>query len=803
IEDSDLPLYHTADDSDGETDRFSAITDYIAGVGDRDDQGWAPRAIADAEVALGDAEDVYKFAAERQWRDGLSDAIGSEDGRIADIKATYNDQLYDFCGPHLRDGEVDYSPIEDPEFDARSCSITDKPECTFDAGDRFEAWREADIVGRLCEHHESSRASVNDMGGFVQQEMRDFARGCYGPQIPESGAVSIVECASTDSVYCLRCDWKDDVDDVEVTAASLELGAPRTGARSEAESESASDGAAGAAHTQASQDCEQRHPDMRTHIPLAKSPLETPGCVNGALGEANLDVVAAAQDVQIANDEIAEHTEAFGNAKESCYELVKTNDELEDARARHKSHMEDLYRDKAIADGIAAGAAAVKDCANSMQSAKGVKGYALGGVACGAAATEGAANITSVKFQHDIDTSKQAHDNELETIAADGEEKRCFIEAQQELVGIETGRSRLRAAAFALERAQANADEQTAEAQRIYERGHAYLNEHDREGEDAGRVDPAGDQWAQPDIETYVRKFNIAKRATYLAIRAVEYEYQQSVQARQLVLTAKLPDQLNEALDQVWAITGTRNIGGNSPSELTEVVSLRDDILGLSDESNWPEYMHAMSAEERFRAVLTSSEHAVYDADGSYLGQHIPFEIAPLETLDIDGSGAGIYSRTDCAERLWSIDAGIVGEDAAVGGSRRVRLDVSQRNSFYSQWCEASDGADDFQYASVRPSRNLFRVPGDGAFEGSVEAEDSVQAFSTARLQAQVGIDEASLESQQDSSGSSIELATRGLYGDYAIFIDQANISRDGEDGLDLEKVDDILLRLDYLSVAK
>jgi hypothetical protein len=47
------------------------------------------------------------------------------------------------------------------------------------------------------------------------------------------------------------------------------------------------------------------------------------------------------------------------------------------------------------------------------------------------------------------------------------------------------------------------------------------------------------------------------------------------------------------------------------------------------------------------------------------------------------------------------------------------------------------------------------------------------------------------------------ELAGRGLYGDYALFLPAEVLSRDGSDGLDLDRVTDVLLRLEYVSVAR
>ena len=61
----------------------------------------------------------------------------------------------------------------------------------------------------------------------------------------------------------------------------------------------------------------------------------------------------------------------------------------------------------------------------------------------------------------------------------------------------------------------------------------------------------------------------------------------------------------------------------------------------------------------------------------------------------------------------------------------------------------------------------------------------------------------AQLESDSYFNGSSRELAGRGLYGDYALFIPAESLSRAGGAGLDLSRLDDVLVRFDYVSVAR
>ena len=75
-------------------------------------------------------------------------------------------------------------------------------------------------------------------------------------------------------------------------------------------------------------------------------------------------------------------------------------------------------------------------------------------------------------------------------------------------------------------------------------------------------------------------------------------------------------------------------------------------------------------------------------------------------------------------------------------------------------------------------------------------------------MQAFLNVSRQELENTQYANGETSELAARGLYGDYALFIPAELISQETESGahttgLVLDRVDDVLLRLDYVSVAR
>ncbi len=73
---------------------------------------------------------------------------------------------------------------------------------------------------------------------------------------------------------------------------------------------------------------------------------------------------------------------------------------------------------------------------------------------------------------------------------------------------------------------------------------------------------------------------------------------------------------------------------------------------------------------------------------------------------------------------------------------------------------------------------------------------DPARSFTNARISAFFNISRAELEDESYFNGDSTELAGRGLYGDYALFIP-------AESPLALTNVEDVLLRIDYVSAAK
>jgi hypothetical protein len=114
-----------------------------------------------------------------------------------------------------------------------------------------------------------------------------------------------------------------------------------------------------------------------------------------------------------------------------------------------------------------------------------------------------------------------------------------------------------------------------------------------------------------------------------------------------------------------------------------------------------------------------------------------------------------------------------------------------KRNSFSSQWCASNDSdRPPMQSGAIYPSEQLFRP-------GAVAAADDATSFTPALLNPWFNIRKTDFYKSSYQDGASEELAGRGLYGDYVLLFPKQVLDA----GFPIDKVEDVLLRIDYLSV--
>jgi len=793
IDDNDLPLYFFADET-GAGGRFAAISDFLLGESPASSTNFAPFAVRQAQEALADARAAWTTYKDRRTQRAY--AASELDEKLEDIHLRFAGELTGYCG--TPDGLATTEALENWEAGQGEPFLADRcyfalgmPGCDTNLGPWAEQVSTDDVLYQFCVAKEVQQrfgAQVANRHRAMSDILSDFDACIANADFP-------VACGDdTSSSHCFECNGSE----FEVSPAALQTLA---------------DGVPASILSAARAVCATEFPNASPTTPGIDSvelpALENPSCYRGSLGESALTVRAIAQDIAIARAEYSEFQDRYDIAMRGCVILENGNDAVESAQAKHNDTMTALRSAKLAVDIVSTAAGGVKDCAATTAGSSPPWDKVSAGVSCGAGAVETAADIASDSLQFAMDEVQANHEELLTSLNNAVAEAQCYNDAEMELVGAKTATLRIQRAIADLQIAMYQHNELKVLAQTAYVDGLASL----QAAKDRAVVPLNHDEWLDEELERFIRRFRIASRITYLTVRAVEYEYQTSLAARSAVLAAEVPDDLETALDELWTTAGTRRINGAAPTDLKVVLSLKENLLQLADNTDQAAGEAQYTDTERLRLLLTDPKHQVFDDEtGDFLGYEIPFQLTPLETLGLgEVGGIGVFARNSCAERLWSVNATIQGdEDALVRGSDPSFIDVQllKSNSFYSQWC--TTGRDtDFQRASVQPSRNLFADPGLGSVVGEeLGLGGAPRRWSRARMQAVFNVERDDFSDDAYANGDTSELAARGLYGEYAIFFPAGTLSTDDgqgnqTNGLDLNAVDDVLLRLDYVSVAR
>lgn len=804
IEEGDLPLYRVGDEESA-NQRFSALTDYLVG-GFGDDEAVAPYMVARAATALDSARDGWLANVDRDYEAELSEAARQD--RVDAIRSEYEGVVASLCG--LESFDLDDWATIDPD----ACHIL--PDCRPTDEDLMARLSTAELGFSLCMTsllRQRFGAAVRVPSPELSRALDDMASDFSDP----TSRYPFVIGSFTGT--------GDTLSAVLENAAGTELAAVPIFALAEVET-NLDDRIPGEAFQRVLEQCmamrqetEELQPgeapascEMADDCPAGYACQEgacwpsmggagqPPTCLRGTLGAQVLALQAAAREVEMARSELLEQSERYQIAFASCQIMAESNRREESLLRITNYVLTGLNAAKLIADSAAAIAQVGVDCA--MMTGPWDKPY--GGVF---ATVRAVAEVASLVLDTAMTEVERYRDQALTVMQNYEEETICLNDASMELVGVRTAVMRIEQAMNGHAAALLELQSLRRELRGALAGGHVDV------AEAASRViSPiATDFWLDEDVARYRAALRRARRVVYLGVVAAEYEFQLSLDYRDDVLAARSPLDLEAVVDGLRAYTATGTLDGAAPSDLVTVVSLRDHLLQVADQTGYPEGWHRLSSAERVRLLLTSPQLAVHDEDGTYLGQEIPFTITPFGTVGIgEGQGIPILAGTDCAERLWSVNASLLGDDLYVGSDTTfTRVVLRKRNTFYSQLC-SGEGDDPFQVASTRPSHNLFLDPFSDPDESDASrmpqpdsgAIDEVNAFTDARISAYFNVARADLEDEEYANGDSQELAGRGLYGDYALFIPAETISVDGSPGLVLEGVQDVLLRLDYVSVA-
>jgi len=495
------------------------------------------------------------------------------------------------------------------------------------------------------------------------------------------------------------------------------------------------------------------------------APEELAECYRGTLAELELDTLAARVQIRASLTALDEIKSRYDSVARTCLQLAQLDDTLTDAMDAHYKAVQSLNKTAGL---FGAAVSFVKGVARGDVGGGIIDGIA-GAIGTGMDQQRGELDHQFALVQQNIQSQKEA--------------LQCWAQAEQTILGYGTQVEAVKAALFNTTQSYVRHKNLIVELAAGLNEGAAIIS---NEEELFNQLpDQRHSYWYDEKLDRFDSDFAWAKRLTYLAMLAAEYELQQSFDLRELILEAEHPMELEAAIRQIEQQQATRGINGRRPESKTFVRSLRDEVLKLHDStvlsSEEAGGLRRMPAVNSWLGDLMSTANSVFSSDGEYLGQGLRFNLSPDDAL-----------HYRCAERMWSVSAALQGDLLGVI-EPQLPVFLLKRNTFASQWCDGRgpDG-EQFQTGTLRPSVNLFV---DSASTGQ---SNEAEAYSWGFVDAWINVKRKDFYSEKYTEGASDELAGRGLYGDYMLLIPNKGFI---DQGVPLDRIEDVLLKFDYVSV--
>jgi hypothetical protein len=732
LSDTDVPLFFG--DPTGDTNRFFAASDYLV-------TGWAVPAVNTALASLDQARAAWLQRRESDIQQQLTDQEAER--RREDLAARYGRPLVDACG--LKDVEAKdaLALFQSGALRVDDCFVDkSRPECTADARDLW--------------------------GNLQSDDPRVRFELCYWNQVFGAGYSREHQMAAGWSTATVDLDLGSDEPSPTVQSAGYSLPLDsfffmaawlRTNEEGDNESRAL---AVCAEHFGG---VEHRLPSPQDDDPLI---AERAACYRGQLGDALVAGAAAEKATGIAISEWKDTQDAYQLGARHCIERIRDADQRLAVESAHSVHMGELQWLLKVAQKNTGGL-------NLLSS---LTSFRIGDVVDLLAGNSNMSDKWSPSaVQRALEEADRKHRLVQLALERNTQALLCFQEVDLRRVGIRTAALRVGSADVEAKTAWKRLVDVSRSLEQVLLEGPAAVAREEH------RTVPqiAFHYWLDERVARFQKDFEWSKRLTFLALRAVEYEMQQSIGLGEIVLSASHPEQLRDALQTIQQEQVARTINSRRPESSIVVLSLRDEIFRMEDRSRLEPGERAWTPQQRFQHRLVSDTWAVYDATGTeYLGQGVPFIIEPRGALE-----------HRCAERMWEVTATLQG-DLLDTREPFAHVFVIKRNNFASQWCTGLAGEEAYQVGSMPPVSRLFHPSRQGG------AESAGIERTTALIQPWLNVPRSEFYKQQYIEGASDEFAGRGMYGEYVLLFPWKGLL---ENGFPLEQVEDVLLRIDYLSV--
>jgi hypothetical protein len=381
-----------------------------------------------------------------------------------------------------------------------------------------------------------------------------------------------------------------------------------------------------------------------------------------------------------------------------------------------------------------------------------------------------AQNEAEEQAAYELSASTRAH--ELDLMA-------CFHGADLQRYAIQEAREVIKHAYHSGDAATANLENAKQEVVALVDDAHGRLATEAA----TDRTPPHHHYWLDESIEQFDRHMRYARRLAYLALRAFEWEAQESLGLGGAAMTAALPDDVLQIVEALEQRNGPMQDELGIIGDTTIVLSLRDEILRLEDLATSTTPLPGdppLTAEGALRRLLASDATKIYE-DGEYLGHGIRFPMEPAA-----------WSQFTCAERTWKVSVSLQIDSQPGGGElNNGSLVLLQSNAFASQQCRAAERGE-LHVARVTPFKNLLTGDAPPAFTES-------PSHTAMRVDANKNLTRATLETMP--APGEIGFAGRGVFGQYILLFPSETFEPTGQASW-LPRVRDVLIRFDLVEVT-
>ncbi|MEO7733516.1 MAG: hypothetical protein ABIY55_21310, partial [Kofleriaceae bacterium] len=504
---------------------------------------------------------------------------------------------------------------------------------------------------------------------------------------------------------------------------------------------------------------------LKTEVPAcvtaaAGSLAELPAtCLRGDIGARLLAIQAAGIDMANASASLVRATEQYDGDMVYCGRRQEAFDETEQILALHYAHMQSLRAEEATTN-------------NFLGIPTGILHLDVRGVVTSVSGLAHSLGINLGFQSNELQQQKENDDNQavLEARSHDLDIAECYHRVDNEKFTIDAARDVITRGVQAVATAVFGLDNDNNELLGLIDEAAGQL------AVEAGidGTPPHLHFWLDQDISDYQRHLEYARRLTYLALRAFEYEAQQTIGHRGETLTARRPE------DLLAVVTAIEQRNAPMQGELGLVIgarpvvlSLRDEILQFLDLARTTHPLPGdppVTPEQAFKRFLASESAKILDSNGRFIGRGIRFSLHPAA-----------WTETSCAERIWRITPSLQIDNPPT----QHGLVLYQENAFGSQDCRADFGTVTLSRADA--SANL--LAGDTA---SFATPSSSTALN---IDGPLGLDHETLRAR--SEGDIAGLAGRGLYANYVLLFPSQTWS-DAE----VAKVKDLLIRFDIVEIT-